>query len=162
MFDPEGFQSTWGPRVTERRHELYNYSCHHECLWNAPTWPYETSRLLTGLANLLNDYPPNVSSMTKQSFWQLLLQFVRAHMQSTIAFPFDTDGNAVPEHPWIGEDLHPDLGYWVARDKMHRYDVCWLPSTSLLLLQPSHLRCPLQVEHDRTKQGLQIQSQHIQ
>ena len=28
-----------------------------ECSWNATSWPYETSRALTGLSNLLVNYP---------------------------------------------------------------------------------------------------------
>ena len=47
----------------------------------------------------------------------------------------------VPEHPWIGEDLHPDLGYWVARDKMPQVGT-YAGLHLMLCLQPSHLRVP--------------------
>ena len=28
-----------------------------ECQWNGPSWPFQTSEALTGMANLLDDYP---------------------------------------------------------------------------------------------------------
>ena len=42
LLDPNGFASAYGPTTAERRR---------------PSWPYETSQTLTGLANLLIDYP---------------------------------------------------------------------------------------------------------
>ena len=29
---------------------------HAECQWNGPVWPFQTTQVLLGLANLLNDY----------------------------------------------------------------------------------------------------------
>ena len=54
VFDANGFAAKWGPRTAERRAADYNFSCAHECTWNGPSWPFETSRLVTGLASLLN------------------------------------------------------------------------------------------------------------
>ena len=53
LLDPHGFSAAWGPRTAERRSPHYNFSCSHECLWNAPSWPFETSRTLSALANYL-------------------------------------------------------------------------------------------------------------
>ena len=58
--DPEGFSAERGPRTAERRSERYNFSCDHPCTWNGPSWPYETSRLLTGLGSAILDYPQHV------------------------------------------------------------------------------------------------------
>lgn len=58
--DPEGFAAEWGPRTAERRSPYYNFTCDSPSTWNAPSWPFETCKLLAGLANLLNDYPPQV------------------------------------------------------------------------------------------------------
>jgi hypothetical protein len=119
LLDPEGFWARWGPRTAERRAPCYNFSFAHECLWNAPTWPYETSRLLSGLANLLIDYPPPPAApgggsqlpVRPADLVALMRQYARLHTQSSAI-----NGT----RPWIGEDLHPDEGYWLARDIMYR------------------------------------------
>lgn len=36
-------------------------------------------------------------------------------MNSFAVNPVDVYGNAVPAHPWVGEDIHPDTGHWLAR-----------------------------------------------
>ena len=56
MLEEGGFGAEWGPRTAELRARGYNFSCEHACTWNGPSWPFETSRLLTGLAHLLNEY----------------------------------------------------------------------------------------------------------
>jgi len=112
LSDAQGFMATWGPRTAERRHPCYNYTANHECLWNAPSWPYETSRLLVGLSNLLNDYPPQ-NVIGKSEYFQLILQYARAHTKSVAI-----NGSS----PWIGEDLHPDDGYWIARQILYSWN----------------------------------------
>jgi hypothetical protein len=107
--DPAGFAAQWGPRTAERRHACYNYSWPHECLWNGPSWPYETARLLGGLANLLQEYPPQ-GVVGAAQFYDGLRTLAVAHTQSTAI-----NGT----RPWIGEDLHPDDGYWLARAIMY-------------------------------------------
>ena len=62
LWDVEGFAAHWGPRTAERRSRHYNFTCAHPCTWNGPSWPYETSRLLTGLAHALNTQPDHVSN----------------------------------------------------------------------------------------------------
>ena len=119
LLDKEGFAAEWGPRTAERRHPAYNFSCEHPCTWNGPSWPYETSRLLAALANVLNEelVPQNMSS----SVWlRLLAQYARAHTRSKVSEPSDLKGAPVPQHPWIGEVIHPDDGTWIARDYMRR------------------------------------------
>lgn len=111
--DPQGFLGRWGPRTAERRHPCYNYSSWttaHECNWDGPSWPYETSRVLTGLANMLQDYPGQQDVMKPADFVEQLSTYARAHTQSTAI-----NGT----RPWIGEDLHPDDGYWIAREIMY-------------------------------------------
>lgn len=48
----------------------------HECNWNGPSWPYETARVITGMANLLNDYPAQ-TVMTRQGYYDALMQYTR-------------------------------------------------------------------------------------
>lgn len=77
--------------------------------WNANSWPYETSRVLRGLANVLRNFNGMRSdSVNVERYMFLLLQFARQHTQTTAA-----EDTAIPPHSGhIGENLHPDLGYW--------------------------------------------------
>ena len=53
-----GFAAAYGPTTVERRSEWFMYQALTGCChWDGPSWPYETSQTLTGLANLLDDYP---------------------------------------------------------------------------------------------------------
>lgn len=57
--------------------------------------------MLTGMSNLLNDYPAQIATNVGE-FYQLVSQYVKQHTLSTAI-----NGTS----PWIGEDIHPDLGY---------------------------------------------------
>ena len=65
------------------------------CSWNGPSWPYETARVLTGLSNLINNYPGQQAAGRPQ-YMQVLRQYAVAHTQS--ATP-----NA--SSPYIGENI---------------------------------------------------------
>ena len=111
LFDQDGFAGPWGLRTAERRSPCYNYSwAHHDC-WNGPSWPYETARVLTSAAHLLNDgYTAADSSiLSPPEYVQLLQQYARQHTK-TYADP-DTAKPKGSGH--IYEVLHPDLGYWI-------------------------------------------------
>jgi hypothetical protein len=76
--------------------------------WNANSWPYETSRVLRGMANVLHDFNITSDSVNRERYMFLLLQFARQHTQTIAA-----EDTAVPPHSGhIFENLHPDLGYW--------------------------------------------------
>ena len=108
--DPEGFGARWGPRTCERRSPCYNFSTEAQCNWHGSSWPYETSKTLTGLANLLQGYPPQ-AHVSHDDFVALLAQYARAHTKSY-------RGGSTP--PGIDEDLHPDEGWWITREKLLR------------------------------------------
>jgi hypothetical protein len=78
--DPAGFGAAWGPRTCERRSPCYNFSTEAQCNWHGSSWPFETSKTLSGLANLLQGYPPQVHA-THDDFVALLAQYARAHTQ---------------------------------------------------------------------------------
>ena len=61
------------------------------------------------------------AKITGKHWFELMAQYARAHTRSHVLQPSDEHGSAVLPHPWIGEDIHPDLGYWIARDYMFRY-----------------------------------------
>ena len=48
--------------------------------WNGPSWPYQTSQVLTGMGNLLNDYKQN--SVSNSDYLKLLRQFAGQHYLS--------------------------------------------------------------------------------
>lgn len=45
--------------------------------WNGPSWPYQTSQVITGMANLLNNY--NQQVITASDYLKLLRLFARQH-----------------------------------------------------------------------------------
>ena len=68
------------------------------CHWNGPSWPYATSMTLTGLANLLQDYPAQ-SYVTKQTYLLLLRQFAQQQHRDGV--------------PHVAEAANADTGDWV-------------------------------------------------
>ena len=114
LFDPvNGFEAKWGPTTAERQHKCFNMSQDtSECSWNGMSWPYETARVLTAMSNLLIDYPPAQSRgiVDAAAFTKLLTTYARSHTRSRAA-----NGS----HPWVGENIEPDRGFWVAREIMY-------------------------------------------
>ena len=54
----------------------------HDDNWNGPSWPFETSKMLTGYANLLNDFPPAVAqagNVSVENFALWLTRYVYQH-----------------------------------------------------------------------------------
>lgn len=111
LFDPQGFQGPWGLRSLERRNPCYNYSWSHCDSWNGPSWPYETARVLTGAANVLNDYPQQ-TALSVERYVELLVQYAQQHTKTRAR-----DDTAEPlGSGHIFEVLHPDDGYWINRE----------------------------------------------
>lgn len=68
------------------------------CHWDGPTWPYDTSAILTGMANLLQDYPAQ-SYVTKQTYDTMLSQFATLQHKNG--------------KPYVAEAADGDTGDWV-------------------------------------------------
>lgn len=106
------WNSTASPIVTC---PCYNHT-HGECSWDGPVWPYETSRVLSAVANLLqpverySDAQRNASGLTPADFQALLCTYAKSMTQGSVA------GGRTP--PYVGENIHPDEGYWIARQQM--------------------------------------------
>jgi hypothetical protein len=79
-----------------------------ECQWNGPSWPFQTTLALGGLANLLNNYPKqNVIGV--QDYGRLLRQYTQQHYQ-----------NGQPD---LQEDYDPDSGQViVGLRRSHHYN----------------------------------------
>jgi hypothetical protein len=45
--------------------------------WNGPSWPYQSSQVITGMANFLNDY--NQAVVTKSDYVKILRLFTKQH-----------------------------------------------------------------------------------
>jgi F5/8 type C domain len=68
------------------------------CHWDGTSWPFDTSMILTGLANLLQDYAAQ-SYVTKQTYDTLLDQFATLQHKNGV--------------PYIAEAANGDTGQWV-------------------------------------------------
>ncbi len=102
ILSPQEFAAPYGLRTVEPSYPRYLTQYRYdqatgrpECQWNGPSWPFQTSQALTGLANLLDDYPP--AGMSKDDYLHLLRQYTHQHF-------------IAPGEPDIEEDYNPDTG----------------------------------------------------
>ena len=99
VFDEKvGFWGEFGPTTVARRETCFNHSQDtEECNWGGPSWPYETSRVITGLSNFLTEYPASqvaAAGMDVAHYTRLLKTYAFSH----------THGNATNGSvPWVGE-----------------------------------------------------------
>ncbi len=97
--DPNALAGPAGLRTVEPSYEFYMKQYRYEgtapeCQWNGPVWPFQTTQVLTGLANLLNDYRQDV--VTRGDYARMLAQYTALHYQ---------DGK-----PDLEEDYDPATG----------------------------------------------------
>lgn len=79
-----------------------------ECQWNGPSWPFQTSQVLSGMANLLHDYP--ASGITAGDYVHLLRQYTKQH-------------EITPGKLDLQEDYNPDTGKpIVGLPRSHHYN----------------------------------------
>lgn len=99
LTDPQGFAAPYGPTTTERRSQWFMYQANQGCChWDGPSWPYETSQTLTGLANLLDDYPAQ-SYVTAADYDTLLDEYAQTQTQNG--------------QPYVGQAHDPDQPSWM-------------------------------------------------
>src|SRR3981081_3858769 len=77
LLDPQGFYSEFGPTTVERRSSWFMFDAGGCCHWDGPIGPYGASQTLTGLANLLIDYPTQ-PYITKADFYGVLSAYAFA------------------------------------------------------------------------------------
>lgn len=114
ILSPQEFGAPYGLRTVEPSYPRYLTQYRYdqttgqpECQWNGPSWPFQTSQALTGLANLLDDYPP--ASVSKDNYLHLLRQYTHQHI-------------IAPGEPDIEEDYNPDAGKpIVGLQRSHHY-----------------------------------------
>ena len=101
LLSPTGFAGRAGLRTVEPTYEFYMRQYRYdqptgqrECQWNGPIWPFQTTQVLTGMANLLHDYRQSV--VTRADYVRLLRQYAQLHYR---------DGR-----PDLEEDYDPETG----------------------------------------------------
>ncbi|KAL7906752.1 carbohydrate-binding module family 13 protein [Trichoderma velutinum] len=107
--DPQGFASTYGPTTTERRSQWYMYSrAGVDCLrWDGPSWPYATVQVLTGVENVLHEYPAQ-STITATDYFNLLVGYAATQYRNGI--------------PYVAEAHDPDANQWMYDGYNHSED----------------------------------------
>ena len=73
-----------------------------ECQWNGPIWPFQTTQVLTGLANFLDHYPNGTATgvISKGDYTKILQTYAKLHYNPE-------RGNILD----LEEDYYPDTGY---------------------------------------------------
>lgn len=117
MLAPDELGGPHGIRTVEPSYQYYMRQYRYvnedgvnkrECQWNGPSWPFQTTLALGGLANLLNDYPKQ-SVVTSSDYVRLLKQYTQQHYR-----------NGQPD---LQEDYNPDTGEAiVGLNRSHHYN----------------------------------------
>ncbi|MYL99250.1 glycogen debranching protein [Novosphingobium sp. FGD1] len=116
LLDPNSLAGKAGMRTVEKGYEYYMRQYRYlgtapECQWNGPIWPYQTTQVLTGMANLLDHYEAR-GPVTRSVWMQELRKYTDLHFQSR-------DGK---EKIDLEEDYHPETGKpIVGLDRSHHY-----------------------------------------
>lgn len=76
---------------------VQNHDDSNCCHWDGPSWPFATSMMLTGLANLLQDYPAQ-NYVNKQTYYALMNQFATLQHRAGV--------------PYVAEAANGDTGEW--------------------------------------------------
>ena len=112
LMDLRGFFAPYGPTFAEQRHRGFKISYERaECQWNGPSWPMATSSVLTGLANLLNNYEQD--TIDNNAYFETLKIYTKCHQRKR------EDGKVVP---WIDENINPYTGDWIARTRLKEWE----------------------------------------
>src|SRR5258708_800207 len=104
----QGLYGLFGPTTVERRSPWFMFDAATGCChWDGPMWPYAASQTLTGMANLLIDYPPQ-RYVTKNDYYNVL---------SAYAFAQQKNGQ-----PYVAEAHDPDNPVWIYDSFNHSED----------------------------------------
>jgi hypothetical protein len=73
-----------------------------QCQWNGPVWPFQTTQVISGLANFLTDYPKGAAAgvISAADHTKLLKQYAQLHYNPERGGILDLE-----------EDYYPDTGY---------------------------------------------------
>lgn len=87
LLDSEELSGSSGMRTVGPSYEYYMRQYRYdaptglrECQWNGPVWPYQTTQVLLGLANLLENY--NQTSISRSDYLNELRRYTKLHYQN--------------------------------------------------------------------------------
>ncbi|KAF6807162.1 hypothetical protein CSOJ01_08350 [Colletotrichum sojae] len=99
----------FGLRTVEPSYEYYMRVWRYEgtqteCHWNGPSWPYQTTQVLTSLANVLDHYPNSSSLVDVGDYTRLLKQYANQHYNKHYDNILDIEENYDPDtgEPIVG------------------------------------------------------------
>jgi len=107
LFDPQGFAAPYGPTTAERRSRWFMHEAQSCCHWDGPSWPFATSQTLTGMANLLQDYPVQ-PTVTTADYAALLHTYAVTQYRNG--------------RPYVAEAHDPDSDRWIYDSFNHSED----------------------------------------
>lgn len=108
-----GLRGKYGLRTTEPSYEYYMKQYRfdkatglRECQWNGPSWPFQTTQVLLGMANLINNYHEH--SVTVNDYYNVLKQYTMQHFmpggEMNLMEDYDPDkGGAIVNLPQRSE-----------------------------------------------------------
>ncbi|KAE9978872.1 hypothetical protein Vi05172_g11699 [Venturia inaequalis] len=106
ILDTSQLAGPHGLRTVEPSYQYYMRQYRYEgpkpeCQWNGPVWPFQTTQVLTGLANFLDHYPNGVESAVigNKAYTSLLQQYAKLHYNPSRGGILDLE-----------EDYYPDSG----------------------------------------------------
>ena len=108
LLDGRGFAANFGPTTAERRSRWFDYQDASCCHWDGPSWPYETSQTLTGLANLLLDYPSQ-SVITRTDYVNLLHTYAATQFRAGV--PYVAEAHDADNDEWIYDSFNHSEDY---------------------------------------------------
>ncbi|MDQ2800196.1 MAG: discoidin domain-containing protein, partial [Armatimonadota bacterium] len=100
--DPEVFLAPYGLYFTEKNDPMFLIT-QGGCVWSGNGWPYANAQVLTGMANVLNNYTQN--AITKADYFKVLQSYTRMHMKNG--------------SPYVAECNDPITGRWTADSPQH-------------------------------------------
>ncbi|KAF2130700.1 hypothetical protein P153DRAFT_430051 [Dothidotthia symphoricarpi CBS 119687] len=106
ILDTSQLAGPHGLRTVEPSYQYYMRQYRYEgtspeCQWNGPVWPFQTTQVLTGLANFLDHYSKGAATgvITTADYTRLLKQYALLHYNPNRGGILDLE-----------EDYYPDTG----------------------------------------------------
>ncbi len=112
LMDTTKFLGKYGLRTDEPSYQYYmkqyRYAgTHPECQWNGPSWPFQETQVLEGMANLLINYDQNIISTS--NYLKVLRLYTQQHYLSNGKLNLQEDYNPDTGKPIVG--LHRSSHY---------------------------------------------------
>jgi hypothetical protein len=114
IIDTSHLLGPYGLRTNEPSYEHYFkqfvwFDSARGSQWNGPSWPYQSSQALTGMANMLNDYKQKV--ITPSDYLKILRQYSKQHYlpdgKINLVENYDPNlGGPIVHYYWSNHYLH--------------------------------------------------------